>query len=940
MTTAIHQGNPDAGIPHVWFYEEEVASAKQRRGSLLHNMRVLTVIGVALTVILSAAAAESTYVAPSGSATAPYDSWEKAAHDLATAAAATDAGGTVRIAPGTYAVSETVVLDKALTVRSADPETDAVAPSTTILDGGSACGIVSVRAAVSFVGLTFSHGSATGNGGALCVTAYAGGGGCENCIFSGNVASVNGGAVYIEASANNTPFPMTSCTLAGNYAGTAGGGVHAAKGIALTDCVFRGNLAGSGSDYAEGTQLNAGWATISGCDFDSTVVEGCTTGGSHAYVIMLPSGHHSVSDTVFRNSQSISRTYLNFGGSGADGDTVFLNVTITNMNCRYLMQNRYGSSILKQRVLFRNVRITNNSWNYYLGYCKGYPWVIDNCTVAKNSTGANRASLIDASNFTCNFNNTIVWDNTGSGTVKLCNMTTVVSNSCVQCETSGASDFNVLSKDPLFTAAAAGDYSLDLSSPCIDQGAILDWQDAETLDLAGNLRVLRKTHSLSEDPKAVPDMGAYESTGMPIPQVAYVVPADTAGNTPLSPYDTWETAANDVGKAIAAVALGGTVKVAPGTYAVSETIVTDRSMTLVPVDPATEAYAPGGAIFDAAGSCCIVSNSAAVTFRGLTFQNGRGQDGGAIYNSDAGMTCRDCVFIANVAANRGGAVFGATACSFAGCIFRGNVAAKNGMHYTGYTLVAADCVFDGTGVTTTGDSVLDLLGGNGHSLSNCVVSNHRKKLTNLLSIDNSEPGSALVQNLTVTNNSCNYVINSHYGNNKYTNRLNIFRNVLIADNDIGKCLTYVCTYPTTFDHLTVTDNRISDGYFASVSSRDFTVTVRNSILWGNGTTASLSDKSWLLATYSDSDIDVAVDGGTRVINKNPRFVTGYSLRASSPCVDQGAILDWQDATSVDLAGNPRIVKAGKPLAEDPSALPDMGCYECLLSKQGICILVR
>lgn len=905
------------------------------------NMRILTVMGVVLTVVLSAAAVESTYVSSSGSATSPYDSWEKAAHDLATAAAETDVGGTVRIAPGTYAVSETIALDRALTVRSADPETDAISPETTILDGGSTCGIVSVGAAVSFVGLTFSHGNVSGNGGALSVTGYAGGGGCENCIFSGNAATANGGAVYVEAAANNTPFPMTSCTLVGNYAGTAGGGVHAAKGIKLTGCVFRGNLAGSGDDYAEGTQLNAGWATISGCDFDSTEVEGCTTGGSHAYVIMLPSGHHSVSDTVFRNSQAISRTYLNFGSAGADGDTVFSNVTIANMSCRYLMHNYYSSGSQTQRVLFRNVRITNNSWNYCWGYCNGFPWVIDNCTVAKNSSGWNRRVLIEAGNdFMCNFNNTIVWDNTGTGTAALCGKTTIVSNSCVQCETSGASNFNVLSEDPRFTAAAAGDYSLDLSSPCIDKGAILDWQDAETLDLAGNLRVLRKTHSLSEDPKAVPDMGAYESTGMPIPLVAYVVPADTAGNTPLSPYDTWETAANDVGKAIAAVALGGTVKVAPGTYAVSETIVTDRSMTLVSVDPATEAYAPGGAALDAAGSCCIVSNSAAVTFKGLTFQNGRGWDGGAIYSNNEGLSCRDCTFIGNVADNRGGAVFGAKACSFVGCVFRGNVAAHNGIHYTGRKFVATDCEFDGIGVTTAGESVLELLEGDGHSLSNCVIRNHRQKITYLLSIDNNNSGSALVQNLTVTNNSCDYVINSHYGTSKFTDRLNIFRNVLIADNDIDKCLTFICSYPTTFDHLTVTDNRISNGYFGSVSSRDFTVTVRNSILWGNGTTADMSGQTWLLATYSDSNIDVAVKGGTHVINKNPRFVTGYSLRASSPCVNQAVILDWQDATSVDLAGSPRIVKEGKSLAEDPSALPDMGCYECLLRKQGMCIMLR
>ena len=53
------------------------------------------------------------------------------------------------------------------------------------------------------------------------------------------------------------------------------------------------------------------------------------------------------------------------------------------------------------------------------------------------------------------------------------------------------------------------------------------------------------------------------------------------------------------------------------------------------------------------------------------------------------------------------------------------------------------------------------------------------------------------------------------------------------------------------------------------------------------------------------------------------------------------LLDWMtSADAVDLAGNPRVVTEAKPLAENPGALPDIGCYENLDVAQGFLMPVR
>lgn len=95
-------------------------------------------------------------------------------------------------------------------------------------------------------------------------------------------------------------------------------------------------------------------------------------------------------------------------------------------------------------------------------------------------------------------------------------------------------------------------------------------------------------------------------------------------------------------------------------------------------------------------------------------------------------------------------------------------------------------------------------------------------------------------------------------------------------------------------------------------------TIYNSIVWGNGGSATRFDIYGGGTHYSTCSSDVT-DGVNGCITNNPQFAgmrfDDYHLLANSPCIDQGD--NAHVTTSVDLGGEPRI--AGSSV--------DMGSYE-------------
>ena len=67
----------------------------------------------------------------------------------------------------------------------------------------------------------------------------------------------------------------------------------------------------------------------------------------------------------------------------------------------------------------------------------------------------------------------------------------------------------------------------------------------------------------------------------------------------------------------------------------------------------------------------------------------------------------------------------------------------------------------------------------------------------------------------------------------------------------------------------------------------------------------------------------------------------YALQRKSPLREMGRMLPWMTVDAVDLGGGLRVVSGtGEPLAVDPSALPDIGCYECALKPLGLSLIIR
>ena len=126
---------------------------------------------------------------------------------------------------------------------------------------------------------------------------------------------------------------------------------------------------------------------------------------------------------------------------------------------------------------------------------------------------------------------------------------------------------------------------------------------------------------------------------------------------------------------------------------------------------------------------------------------------------------------------------------------------------------------------------------------------------------------------------------------------------------------------------TLTNVTISGHGIGIRQSYGGSVTVRNSIIWGNSSSVYGSDGSSSTLNYADYSIISGGHTGPGNINKDPKFVkvitTGdgesdYRLTVSSPAIG-AAIATFPNPLSTDIEGNPRPNPAGSN--------PDIGAYE-------------
>ena len=183
----------------------------------------------------------STYVSSTGSHTAPYDTWEKAAHDIQSAVNAGHAEGVnatvVTVADGEYNVSTFITISKGITVRSLNgPRATIVRANGVYAYDNRPFWIRSTAAGAVLDGFTLTGGNAFDGGGvkfdAACVI--------QNCIIFGNRAQEDGGAVASHAGGGTGN--VRNCLIAGNQSVRWGGGAYVENGtMNLENCTVTGN---------------------------------------------------------------------------------------------------------------------------------------------------------------------------------------------------------------------------------------------------------------------------------------------------------------------------------------------------------------------------------------------------------------------------------------------------------------------------------------------------------------------------------------------------------------------------------------------------------------------------------------------------------------------------------------------------------------------------
>ncbi len=341
----------------------------------------------------------------------------------------------------------------------------------------------------TFTGNTASHaGGGLQNSGSSAVV--------ENCTFANNTGRFGGG---VENEGGQLPT-FRACTFTLNTGTQVSGGMHiASTKVVLTDCVFTANTAPSGGGmycYADvASSPDETEVTFTNCVFQENTAPSGEGGGIHI-------GNRNGSVTAnLTNCSFLANTAVSGGGIYSVGATTYGTDTwLTLKGCTFLGNTASSGS---GGGIFSHTLCQTGA---------------ENCIFANNQATANGGGIAEDGT-TGTFINCTFFHNTatglGGGLYALGSPTAITNcilwNDAPQ-EISGGAAVNYsdveygyigtgnLDAAPQFVNAAAGDFHLVDTSPCINAGTN---DGAPTTDTEGNPRPV--------DGKT--DMGAYENQG-------------------------------------------------------------------------------------------------------------------------------------------------------------------------------------------------------------------------------------------------------------------------------------------------------------------------------------------------------------------------------------------------------------------------------------------
>ena len=505
--------------------------------------------------------------------------WADAYTDFQTAIDATPDRYCLLVKPGLYRPAETIVISNRFIEVVSCGEDGEPDPVNTVIDGQNARRVMLVHwgetssaensdqnpvnwRPVRLEGLTFKDGLALTNG-ATATQPFAGDGGglllygrapssgyapsrVVNCRFDGCSAVNGGGAALFGGWLEDCKF--TSCTA--TYGGGACGiepNVPASRTIdwsnerswysaTLMSCSFVENIAHSrGGGYSCSNDSNGRHAYIESCNFVSNKTDGASSWSCHGSGLSNVTGS-LITNCTFTCNTGAAYGALNIATAAYGVDLVLYgNVSGTGAisvqspstvleRCKVMEDPANPSIGIWGGATCRNCLVVNKSSSRgcIRQYGPNYPLVIENCTlVNKNGIVIDVDGRAGAAAWTLVLKNSIIW-RVGEGifpTGKTEYPATYATNCCFSCTPDPACGFKVgvgcfINTKPGFVDAENGNWSLR-GSTCRDKGMMLDWMTADSIDFAGNPRVVSNGKTLAQDPSALPDLGCYELQDVP-----------------------------------------------------------------------------------------------------------------------------------------------------------------------------------------------------------------------------------------------------------------------------------------------------------------------------------------------------------------------------------------------------------------------------------------
>ncbi|NLF38737.1 hypothetical protein GX586_04790 [bacterium] len=455
------------------------------KAALSHAWSVLAVFCVVLAPCAHAGPGVTNYVSLTGSHTAPFDTWAKAANDIQSAVDAAGSNGFVLVTNGIYNTGGGTLFDYSGFSNRVQ------------VFSGTQVKSVNGRLVTVIMGMPDPVTGGHGYRAMRCVYLGSGAKLSGFTLSNGYTAASNndladGAGAYIFMNGELSDCNIYHCRAARN-----GGALALDRGGAFHDGAFLYNWSGKAGGGA--------YITNAGVVYSAGIYYNVSSNGGGVFLA---------------NGGVVSNSYLSGNTAGYVGGGADLSLGGVVARSRLLDNNAiYGAGMYMVDGRVENSLFTGNQASLIGGgiYGNGNALIRD-CTVVDNSGGsfAGGVRLQDSATMV----NTIIYLNTSPAST---NVLGDSDNKLVFCCTHPAVPAYLngggnITNYPMFVNAAGSDYHLVGASPCVDSGTNQAWM-AGACDLDGNPRIY----------DGVVDMGAYEFVPEPAALMAVAMALLCAG---------------------------------------------------------------------------------------------------------------------------------------------------------------------------------------------------------------------------------------------------------------------------------------------------------------------------------------------------------------------------------------------------------------------------